>query len=414
MKTATLITIIINLAHITTSTKITNKTKPFKIRKQITETAYNCDKPEFEKTISLKDLYPVEVKRIPGKLTTQKASWVHYATNASLSHPLWRQLPPSVIVTATSILEREKIAMAEMFFGRSMRGTILVRVQGMIYLAKCKKVQVTEAPHSEKCYDERRVKDNGTIYFIDETKKILLRESNEIECPKSKLSITGKIFKAVYDSEILKISNKMISFALFKSNLFFDANKFFNENATKEFVWQEEDTLTQHIPFLRYIQMFIRKNQGALYVTYVGIQVLTSIGMVVVAIQNGVPIVKAVALSISIVKSFVDLKNYIAQANIPISDAMKASTKDLNYDTTSPTQGTAYHFMTIYKMMEETADRINKIDGLDQETSDGNSASNGSSPPGTPDIPETPCMIRKNGTKTVTSTMLLATSQKVQ
>ena len=98
MKTAILITIIINLAHITTSTKITNKTKPFKIRKQITETAYNCDKPEFEKTISLKDLYPVEVKRIPGKLTTQKASWVHYATNASLSHPLWRQLPPTIIL----------------------------------------------------------------------------------------------------------------------------------------------------------------------------------------------------------------------------------------------------------------------------------------------------------------------------
>ena len=411
MKTTTLIAVTISLFHITTSAKNTSKTN-----KPTTETAYNCDKPEFEETVNLKDLYPVEVWRTTQKPTTESKTWRHTATNASLSHPLWRRIPPSIIIIAASILERERIAMAEMFFGESMRGTILVRIQDKIYLARCKKVQVIEAPHREKCYDERRVSENGTIYFIDEIKKILLKESNEIECPSTKLSVTGKIFKAVYDSEILKISNKMISLALFKSNLFFDANRFFNENATKEFVWQEEDTLAQHIPFLRTIQWFIRKNQGALYITYVGIQVLASMGMVAVALKSGVPLIKAIALSISIVKSFVDLKNYIAQANIPISDAMKASTKHLNYDTTSPTQGTAYHFKTIYKMIEKTADRINKVDGLDQETSDGNSASSGSSPPGTPDIPETPCMIRKNQgtTRAVTSTTLLTTNRRVQ
>ena len=410
MKAIILIAITTNLLHITTSMKSLGK-----IIMPTTETAYNCDKPEFEETINLRDLYPVEVWRNKKKLTTESKTWGHAATKASLTHPLWSKLPPGIIVTAASILERERIAMAEMFFGEAMRGTILVRIQNKIYLARCKKVQVIEAPHSKKCYDERRVSENGTIYFIDEIKRILLKESNEIECPKSKLSITGKIFKTVYDSEILKISNKMISFALFKSNLFFDANKFFNENATKEFVWQEEDTLAQHIPFLRTIQWFIRKNQGALYIAYVGIQVLASMGMVAIALKNGVPLIKAVALSISIVKSFVDLKNYIAQANIPITEAMKASTEDLDYDITSPTQGTAYHFMTIYKMMEKTADRLNKIDGLDQGASDGNSASSGSSPPGTPDIPETPCMIRKNQgtTKAITGTTLLTTNHRV-
>ena len=303
MKTTTLIAVTISLFHIATSARNTSKTN-----KVTTETAYNCDKPEFEETINLRDLYPVEVWRNKKKLTTESKTWGHAATKASLTHPLWSKLPPGIIVTAASILERERIAMAEMFFGEAMRGTILVRIQNKIYLARCKKVQVTEAPHSKKCYDERRVSENGTIYFIDEIKRILLKESNEIECPKSKLSITGKIFKTVYDSEILKISNKMISFALFKSNLFFDANKFFNENATKEFVWQEEDTLAQHIPFLRTIQWFIRKNQGALYIAYVGIQVLASMGMVAIALKNGVPLIKAVALSISIVKSFVDLK----------------------------------------------------------------------------------------------------------
>ena len=155
MKATTLMAVTISLIHIATSTRNTSK-----INKPTTETAYNCDKPEFEETINLRDLYPVEVWRTEQKPTTESKTWRHTATNASLSHPLWRKLPPSIMVTAASILERERIAMAEMFFGESMRGAILVRVKNKIYIARCQEVHITDAPHTNKCYDERRVSDS--------------------------------------------------------------------------------------------------------------------------------------------------------------------------------------------------------------------------------------------------------------
>ena len=280
--------------------------------------ALDCDNITIEETLDLKDLYPAE-----WEISKERRETFFYRTTESYrarNHKIWENIPREVLTTLADTLEKDKIAMAEMFLGRQGEGVFIVRLREKVFFAHCDQILVEDRP-TDKCYKERRVtdlEDETKVYFMDETRKTLLKESSQTRCPKEGKEEKEEIKEIIKKSQIMRMTDGIIDFTNFKGQIYYHTNRLFERDADdneerreriseiREIIeeYQHEKPPNNSTTCRTLLSTLTEmKRPGNLFIIiYILSQTLTTAIILTLACMNNRSILKATALSLPIVK----------------------------------------------------------------------------------------------------------------
>ena len=280
--------------------------------------ALDCDNITIEETLDLKDLYPAE-----WEISNETRETFFYRTTKSFrtrNHKIWGNIPREVLTTLADTLEKDQIAMAEMFLGRQGEGVFIVRLREKIFFAHCDQILVEERP-TDKCYKEKRVtdlEDETKVYFMDETRKTLLKESSQTRCPKEGKEEKEEIREIIKKSQIMRMTDGIIDFTNFKGQIYYHTNRLFERDTDdneerrerlseiremiEEFQHENPPNNSTTCRSLLSVLAEMKRPGNLFIIIYILSQTLTTLIIIMLACMNNRSILQATALSLPIVK----------------------------------------------------------------------------------------------------------------
>ena len=191
----------------------------------------------------------------------------------------------------------------------------LIAHEGRAYVLNCPKVKVKIA--KEQCYDHTKITDeHENVRYLDENTNFLQSESRKTKCNEKKQPLYYKIAKEFDSLNILRSSGKIFSYAIFDHILTeeIDASYLFNEHSALNLVHLEETSVDRYLG--GWLGNFIRLHLTKISLAYVCIYTIISVSVVMIGLYRGLRPWKALALTVSIVKVFLDLKKYVKEAEL--------------------------------------------------------------------------------------------------
>jgi len=227
--------------------------------------------------------------------------------------------------TATQMTPLVQTLIAEDIFymqaleGEKGMGKILIRNKEKLYLIKCKKVTARKLPQIGECYVDEKVWHGERIQFINPATRILQHNSERTQCG-SKISLFYQIVEAINDQKLIKLSNKAITFSLWKGKTYTkDIAKLLNKESTRHLIESEEGIAYNDLSgkkMMAQIQLFLRLHTAKIAIMWGILQILGVCTVVAIGRYHRVKWWKIITILSSIAKVFKEMRESILQSRL--------------------------------------------------------------------------------------------------
>ena len=244
---------------------------------------------------------------------------------------------------------------------------VYVTHNGEAFVAICPPVNVTVVT-STRCYADGVVEvvtKEGNHLFMA-TNKFLIPVATPVTCQKFPLET---IIKSKIHDHFLKIEgNKLISFAIHKSNTLFDFTRLVNNHSMEEFLLLEEKNLnhdnSNNATLTTLAMLFYRRHAVKIQGGMLAFRIALDVILFVSGLACGLPLLKSTALASSSIKKVVDFKNYLAQNRLNQQEqVLRIQRQQLGRDpNVSLSEVTSNHLSCMYEAIIALSDRCKALE----------------------------------------------------
>ena len=261
---------------------------------------------------------------------------------------------------------------SQVTFAHSTRGNetvnhVYVIYKNQAYTAVCPPETVSLVP-STKCYADgviEVVTKEGNHAFMT-SNAFITPVATQITC--QDVPIEFLIRSRIHDHFLKVEGNKLISFALHKSNVLFDFTTLVNNHSMEEFLLLEEKNLNHdnsgNATLTTLIMLQYRRHAFKIQVGLLAFRVALDIVLFVSGLVCGLPILKATALASSSIKKVVDFRNYLSQNKLNRREViLRLQREQLGRDpNVSLSEITSNHLSCIYEAIIALSDRCKALE----------------------------------------------------
>merc|ERR1712212_1346494 len=226
---------------------------------------------------------------------------------------------PTQMTPLVQTLIAEDLFYMQALEGEKGMGKILIRNEEKLYLIKCKKVTAKKLPQIGECYVDEMVWHGGKTHFVNAATRILQHNSERIQCG-SRLSLFFQLVEAINDQKLIKLSNKAITFSLWKGKTFTkDIAKLLNKESTRHLMESEEGIAYNDLSgkkMMAQVQLFLRLHTAKIAITWGILQILGICAVVAIGRYHKVKWWKIITILSSIAKVLKEMRESILQSKL--------------------------------------------------------------------------------------------------
>ena len=280
---------------------------------------FDCNLGEIHEVGKLSDLYHKAGAAVPWKEEDEFRYTFIKPINFTIRETRILNQSPTMLSGLIQTLIGEDLFYMQALEGKKGMGKILIRNEEKLYLIKCKKVTAKKLPQVEKCYIDESVWYKEKIQFVNAATRILQSNSEEIQCG-SRLSLFFQLVEAINDQKLIKLSNKAITFSLWKGKTFTkDIAKLLNKESTRHLMESEEGIAYGDITgkkIMAQVQLFLRLHAAKIAITWGILQFVGICAVIIIGRYHKVKWWKIVTILSSIAKVFKEISESILQSKL--------------------------------------------------------------------------------------------------
>ena len=280
---------------------------------------FDCNLGKIHEVGKLSDLYHKAGAKLPWKEEDKFRYTFIEPINFTIRETKILNQSPTMLTGLIQTLISEDLFYMQALEGKKGMGKILIRNEEKLYLIKCKKVTAKKLPQVGKCYIDESVWYKGKTQFVNAATRVLQSDSEEIQCG-SRLSLFYQLVEAINDQKLIKLSNKAITFSLWKGKTFTkDIAKLLNKESTRHLMESEEGIAYGDLSgkkVMAQVQLFLRLHTAKIAIAWGVLQFMGICAVIVIGKYHKVKWWKIITILSSIAKVFKEISESILQSRL--------------------------------------------------------------------------------------------------
>ena len=281
--------------------------------------AFDCNLGKIHEVGKLSDLYHKMGAKVQWKDEDKFRYTFIEPVNYTIRETKILNQSPTMMSGLIQTLIAEDLFYMQALEGKRGMGKILIRNEEKLYLIKCKKITARKLEQVEECYVDEIVWYKGETQFVNAATRILQKNSEKIQCG-SKLSLFYQLIEAINDQKLIKLSNKAITFSLWKGKTFTkDIAKLLNKESTRHLMESEEGIAYDDLSgkkIMAQVQLFLRLHTAKIAIAWGILQIIGICAVVAIGKYHRVKWWKIITILSSIAKVFKEIRESILQAKL--------------------------------------------------------------------------------------------------